>query len=232
MLIEVIGPSGAGKSTFVNQLDEAGVPSLIIARDLIVDFFKLTWIQSPGVKNLLLTVCLLPWSICFSFTNMSFSNLAIRLIRRNSSGTLNFLSRIRAFIRVCGEYQFIKNSRLGDAFVILEESLIGGAHLTCVSASDEPISEDIDSYLSFLPIREFIFIEAEEVLLIEAVESREDKPLRCSSLEDNINFVSNAFKVFQRIRQELTKRGTLLSVPREADYKSLIENGLLDKFRA
>lgn len=222
MLIEFVGCSSAGKTTLINKtlaaLSSRGLTATV-SSTRIAAATGTSWVRNPRLRNLLLSVLLLPWFVKSLASHRLYYPFALRIIWRDASTVVNRLSRLRSQMRLMAVDELVRAKKQKDELILVDEGSLGNAHNVLVNLQSPPRPDEVSQYVKLAPAPDLIIhVEAPVEVALERTMRRPDKPLWGPlSQESFASFIRHGAEVFKMLASDAHYDGRLLTVVNDDD---------------
>lgn len=203
MIIEFTGCTGAGKSTIsrrvVEKLNQQGIKVGTVHPDILNECpFICENFANVSSQNIVTDIKVLPWLILSLKENLRFFIFFLRTLFKYSDSFGNAVKIFRSVIRKIGINRCLRNKKLDDWFVVVDEGVIHSAHNFLVHVNSKAEKSDIEHFSNLVPLPDVIvFVKSPLEVVQKRALSRKDKSPRIRDNEQALKFIDNACEMFE-----------------------------------
>jgi thymidylate kinase len=183
MVIEFIGSTGAGKTTLFSAVQRRLAETTVVSTPfgLIAARLGLQGVSHPSLQNLIQELVGFPFFMHSLPRHSALVAFAVKLMARHAAFKVATLNIVRSLVRKIGVNEIVRRSR-SDHAVLIDEGMILLAHNLFVYNGIPYTAEDIDRFVSLLPLPDaIIYVTASEESLIRRAFTRLDRRVELHS---------------------------------------------------
>lgn len=216
MIVEFVGPSGGGKSTLCSSVgEELKNQGVTVCRplELVLGSHGASLIHTDTIANVVLEFFYFPWILLGLLKYRQLMKVSWQELSRRVPSLLPRLLLFRSVARRIGQELYLRRRKFERKVVLVDEGCVHIAHVIYVNgiATDAPV--DLEKFIRLVPVPDLlVYVSAPDVVLMDRVVARSDRPIRSDDDDELCSFVLRASELFDRLIVHWKNQKKLISV--------------------